>query len=92
MLYIRVVQTASQSQSVQVVYYNNRKRIVYKHIGTGKTDEEITELKLVARDFIENHSAAFSLFGETKFKNLLYLHKSEFLGFTIRFFMRLSGG
>jgi hypothetical protein len=46
MLHIRVVQTASKSQAVQVVYYINRKRIVYKHIGSGKRGEEISELKL----------------------------------------------
>ena len=70
-MHIRVVKTASKSQAVQVVYYRNRKRIVYKYIGSGKTEEEVTELKLLARDFIENYSSAFSLFGETKFNNLL---------------------
>jgi len=89
MLHIRVVQTASKSQAVQVVYYRNRKRIVYKHIGSGKTEEEISELKLVARDFIENYSPALSLFGETKFNNLLYLDKSEFLGVYYTFFYEL---
>ncbi len=58
MLYIRVVKTASESQAVQVVYYRNRKRIVYKHIGSGKTDKEIADLKLVAQDFIDNYSPA----------------------------------
>lgn len=89
MLHIRVVQTASKSQAVQVVYYRNRKRIVYKHIGSGKTEEEITELKLLARDFIENYSPAFSMFGEAKFNNLLYLDKSEFLGVYYTFFYEI---
>lgn len=80
MLHVRVVKTASKSQAVQVVYYRKRKRIVYKHIGSGKTVEETAELKLVAQDFMDNYSPILSLFGETTFNNLLYLDKSEFLG------------
>ena len=43
MLHIRVVKTASGSRAIQVVYYRNRKRIVFKHIGSGKTEEEIID-------------------------------------------------
>ena len=92
MLYIRVVKTASKSQAVQVVYYRNRKRIVYKHIGSGKTDKEIADLKLVAQDFIDNYSPPLSLFEEIKFNNLLYLHKSEFLGVYYTFFYEIVWG
>jgi len=92
MLYIRVVKTASKSQAVQVVYYRNRKRIVFKHIGSGKTDKEIADLKLVARDFIENYSPSLPLFGEIKFNNLLYLNKSEFLGVYYTFFYEIAWG
>ncbi len=48
MLHIWAVDTASKSQAVQVVYNRNRKRIVFKHIGSGKADKEIADLKLVA--------------------------------------------
>jgi len=92
MLYIRVVKTASKSQAVQIVYYRNRKRIVYKHIGSGKTDKEIADLKLVAQDFIDNYSPPLSLFGEIKFNNLLYLNKSEFLGVYYTFFYEIAWG
>lgn len=92
MLYIRVVNTASKSKAVQIVYYKNRKRIVYKHIGSGKTDKEIADLKLVAQDFIDNYSPALSLFGETRFNNLLYLDKSEFLGVYYTFFYEIVWG
>jgi transposase len=92
MLYIRVVNTASKSKAVQIVYYKNRKRIVYKHIGSGKTDKEIADLKLVAQDFIDNYSPALSLFGETRFNNLLYLDKSEFLGVYYTFFYEIIWG
>lgn len=86
MLYIRVVNTASKSKAVQVVYYRERKRIIYKHIGSGKTDDEIIELKLVAEDFIARYSPAIPLYEEQKFDNLLYLDKSEFLGVYYTFF------
>jgi transposase len=92
MLHIRVVNTASKSKAVQVVYYRNRKRIIYKHIGSGKTDKEIADLKLVAQDFIDNYSPALSLFGETRFNNLLYLDKSEFLGVYYTFFYEIAWG
>lgn len=80
MLSIRVVTTASQSKAVQIVYYRNRKRIIFKHIGSGKTDEEITSLKLIAQDIITTYSPTLSLYGEIRFNQLLQLDKSEFLG------------
>ena len=80
MLSIRIVTTASQSKAVQIVYYRNRKRIVFKHIGSGKTDEEITSLKLIAQDIIDTYSPTLSLYDEVRFNQLLHLDKSEFLG------------
>lgn len=53
MLYIRVVNTASGARAVQVIYYRNRKRVIYKHIGSAHTDEEVNELKRVAQAFID---------------------------------------
>lgn len=43
MLKIRMVKTASQSQAVQLVYYKDRKRVIYKHIGSVRTEEELKE-------------------------------------------------
>ncbi len=80
MLYIRVVKTASDSQAVQIVYYRNRKRIIFKHIGSGRTDEDIASLKIIAQDIIDNFSPTLPFFEEIKFNNLLHLDKSEFLG------------
>jgi hypothetical protein len=50
---IRVVNTASGSKAVQVVYYRNRKRVVYKHVGSGRTDEEVSALRKVAQEVID---------------------------------------
>lgn len=86
MLYIRVVKTASNSRAVQIVYYRNRKRIIFKHIGSGHTDEEIASLKTVARDIIESTSLTLPFHEEFKFNNLLYIDKSEFLGVYYSFF------
>ncbi len=80
MLRIRVIKTASGANAVQVVYYRNRKRVVFKHIGSAKSSQELESLKLVAQDVIKNFSPQVTLFEEAKLDNLLYLDKSEFLG------------
>jgi hypothetical protein len=80
MLHIRVVKTSSGTQAVQVVYYRRRKRVIYKHIGSACTDEELDKLKEVARDLIETHMPPFPAFQDTHTGNLLYLDKTEFMG------------
>lgn len=80
MLYIRVIKTASGASAVQVVYYRNRKRVVFKHIGSAKSCRELESLKLVAQDMINNFAPEISLFEQVKLDNLLYLDKCEFLG------------
>ena len=86
MLYIRVVKTSSGAQAVQVVYYRHRQRVIYKHIGSACTDEELDVLKKVARDLIESHTPSLPIFQDTPLDNLLYLDKSEFLGVYYTFF------
>ena len=80
MLRVRVVKTASGASAVQIVYYRNRKRIVFKHIGSAKSSQELDSLKLVAQDVINNFSPEIPFFEEAKLDNLLYLDKAEFLG------------
>jgi hypothetical protein len=92
MLRIRVVKTASGRKAVQVIYYRNRKRVVFKHIGSGKTTQEIESLKLVAHDFINNHIQTLPLFDEIKFNNLLYLDQTEFLGVYFSFLYEVIEG
>jgi hypothetical protein len=48
MVKIRVIKTASKKQVVQVIRYENYKRVVLKHIGSASTDEELSQLKLFA--------------------------------------------
>lgn len=92
MLRIRVIKTASGAQAVQVVYYRNRKRVVFKHIGSAKSNEELESLKLVAQDVIRNFNPEIPLFEEAKLDNLLYLDKSEFLGVYYTFLYEILSG
>ncbi|HAM11381.1 MAG: hypothetical protein A2X05_18405 [Bacteroidetes bacterium GWE2_41_25] len=80
MLRIRVIKTASGASAVQVIYYRNRKRVVFKHIGSARSSQELESLILVAQDVIKNTSADIPLFEDFKLDNLLYLDKCEFLG------------
>lgn len=80
MLRIRTIKTGSGARAVQVIYYLNRKRVIYKHIGSAKTDSELETMLVVAQDFIDNYAPTLPFEIETKFDNLLYLDKADFLG------------
>jgi hypothetical protein len=92
MLRIRVVKTASGANAVQVVFYRNRKRFVFKHIGSASSIHELESLKLVAQDVIKNFNPEISLFEEAKLDNLLYLDKTEFLGVYSTFLYEVIAG
>lgn len=47
---IRVVITASKAQAVQVVRYQNNKRVILKHIGSARDDKELRDLMLLAEE------------------------------------------
>jgi len=92
MYHIRVVKTSSGASAVQVIYYLNRKRIIFKHVGSAKSEEDLAILKTIAKDIIVNTSLQPSLFGEVKFDNLLYLDQSEFLGVYYTFIYEVLAG
>jgi transposase len=78
---IRIVKTSSNASAVQVVRYENRKRIIFKHIGSAHNEEELKALKAIARKVIEDASKQIALFEEQHSSNkFLYLEKSNFLG------------
>lgn len=85
---IRVVQTASGASAVQVVQYKNNKRIIVQHIGSSHTGEGIDELKLIAAEWIKNHSAQLSLFADENPNKLLHLNHCSFLGLRYNFFYK----
>lgn len=84
--------TASGSKAVQVIYYLNRKRIIFKHIGSARTDSDLDSLQTVARDFIDNYSPELPFKEETKFDNLLYLHRTQFIGVYYTFLYEVLSG
>ena len=92
MLRIRVVKTASGSNTVQVVFYRNRKQFVFKHIGAANNSHELESLKLVAHDVIKNFNPEIPLFEDAKLDNLLYLDKTEFLDVYSTFLYEVLSG
>lgn len=77
---IRVVKTGSGSLAVQVIRYENRKRIVYKHIGSAHNEEELKALKHLAGEVVQDVSMQIALFEEQSFSKVLFLEQSDFLG------------
>jgi len=78
---IRVVNTASNALAVQIIRYENRKRIVCKHIGSAHNDKELRNLKRIANDVIDDLSKQLYLFEScSDSTNILHLNQSSFLG------------
>lgn len=59
---IRKAKTSSGSISIQVVSYRKRKTVIEKHIGSGKSKDEIATLILTANTWIENQTKQQELF------------------------------
>lgn len=81
MLHFRVVKTKGISRSVQVYRYQNSKRVIIKHIGSGTTDEEIIALEEMARVFIADFTKQLYLFEEAKPKDeAVLISQCEYIG------------
>jgi len=86
MLHVRVVKTKGGSQSVQVIRYENGRRVIVKHIGTGNADEEIIALTEIARSYIEDLSQQPSLFANAPSPDgVVMLTQCKYLGFYYTF-------
>lgn len=78
---IRVDRTNPDALRVQVVRYANRKRVVLKHIGTAHTEEELTDLKSLARAWIHANPPQPQLFKESTNSPIVnVLHNYEYQG------------
>lgn len=78
---IRQIKYSSKSISIQVYKIQDRKRIIVKHIGTARTEQEKSNLLLLARKFIDNSSNQLKLFEEEQpSNNILNINQSEFIG------------
>ena len=83
MFYVRTVKTGSKSTAVQVIRYQDRKRIIVKHIGSAHNTQEILGLKQTAYKWIEHETKQQSLFSseKTKVSTLVPIEKLRNLGF-----------
>lgn len=86
---IRQIKYSAGSVSVQVYKIENRRRVIVRHIGTARSDQEEKELLILAHDFIEKASKQLSLFRNQQPSNILYLDRVEFLGVYYSFLYEL---
>ena len=77
---IRVVQTASKAKAVQVIHYQNNKRLVMKHIGSAHCETALNDLLLLADEWIKDYSRQLSIFPDKNPNQLLHLNHSTFVG------------
>lgn len=59
---IRVVKTASKAKAVQVVRYQNNKRVVLQHIGSAHSAETLNDLLVIAQEWIRDYTKQLSIF------------------------------
>lgn len=77
---IRQIKYSANSISIQVYKIENRKRIVVRHIGTARNEQEQSGLLALANDFIEKISKQLFLFGGEQPGNVLYINQTQFIG------------
>jgi hypothetical protein len=85
---IRVIKTASKAKAVQVVRYQNNKRIVLQHIGSAHTSEALSDLMILAEDWIKDYSRQLCIFPDENPNRLLHLNHSTFIGVKYYFFYK----
>lgn len=83
---IRVVKTASNAKAVQVVRYQNNKRMIMHHVGSAHTQEALDDLLLLAEQWIKDYSGQLSIFPDESPNKLLHLNHCTFLGVQYNFF------
>jgi len=83
---IREISYASNSVSIQVYQIVNRKRVIVRHIGTARNEQEKADLLTLAHDFIDKASKQLGLFENKQSGNVLQLSQTEFIGVYFNFF------
>ncbi|HPB05496.1 MAG TPA: IS1634 family transposase [Prolixibacteraceae bacterium] len=83
---IRVVKTASKARAVQVIRYQNNKRVVLRHIGSAHTEAALNDLLILAEEWIKDNTSQLSIFPDEDPNRLLHLNHSTFIGVKYRFF------
>lgn len=86
---LRVVKTASNSKAVQVIRYQNNKRIIIKHIGSTQNEEELENLLLKGEEWIKDFSSQLSLFPDQNPNSIINLHHCSFIGVMYHFYYQV---
>jgi hypothetical protein len=77
---IRQIKYSEKSVSIQVYKIENRKRVIVRHIGTARNEQELSDLLVLANDFITKISKQLFLFKDQQAGNVLYIKQTEFIG------------
>ncbi len=77
---IRQIKYTTNSVSIQVYKIENRKRIIVRHIGTARNDQEKIDLLSLANEYIEKASKQLFLFDNNQSNNILHINQTEFIG------------
>jgi hypothetical protein len=83
---IRVINTGSKAKAVQVIRYQNNKRVILQHIGSAHTEQALTDLLLQAEEWIRNYREQLSIFPDENPNRLLHLNHCTFIGVKYHFF------
>jgi transposase len=83
---IRVITTGSNAKAVQVVRYQNNKRVILKHLGSAHTESALSDLLLLAEEWIKSYSEQLSIFPDENPNSLLHLNHCTFIGVKYHFF------
>jgi transposase len=86
---IRQIKYSTKSVSVQVYKIENRKRIIVRHIGTARSEQEKSDLLTLAEDFIQKLSRQLFVFDDRPSGKLLHLDQTEFIGVYFSFLYEL---
>jgi transposase len=85
---IRIVKTASKAKAVQVIRYQNNKRIILQHIGSSHTQDALNDLIILAEEWIKDYTRQISIFPDENPNKLLHLNHSTFVGIKYHFFYK----
>lgn len=82
MFHIRTTKTASYATAVQILRYENRKKIIVLHVGSAHNKEELSKLKHIATLWIENTTKQQTLFPlNSRGSQIIPLNKCQYTGF-----------
>ena len=71
---IRVVKTASKAKAVQVVRYQNNKRVILHHVESVHSEADLANLTLSAQEWIKDYSSQLSTVPNDSPNILLHLN------------------